>query len=60
MTVEEYEDVRTDGNRFAVLPGHEVPDVEKVVQVAERYLIVAKLGTGRSIAEQLDPRRRAG
>jgi hypothetical protein len=60
MTVEEYEDVRTDGNRFAVLPGHEAPDVEKVVQVAERYLIVAKLGTGRSIAEQLDPRRRAG
>jgi hypothetical protein len=58
ITIEEYEDMRGDGNRFAVLPGHEDRDVEDVVQANGRYLIVAKLGRGGTIAEQLDPRRR--
>ena len=58
ITIEEYERMRSDGNRFAVLPGHEDRDVEDVVEATERYLIVAKLGSGGTLAEQLDPRRR--
>jgi hypothetical protein len=58
ITIGEYEQMRSDGNRFAVLPGHEERDVEDVVEATERYLIVAKLGTGGTVAEQLDPRRR--
>jgi len=60
MTVEEYEDVRREGNRFLVLPGHEVSGVEEVVDVTDgRYVVVAKLGAGAAIAEELDPRRRS-
>jgi hypothetical protein len=58
MTVEEYEQVRSDGNRFFVLPGHEVSDVEDTIEANDRYRIVRKLGGGAAVAESLDPRRR--
>jgi len=59
MTLEEYEDVRRGGNRFVVLPGHHVPEVEEVIDVIDgRYIIVAKLGAGAEVAEELDPRSR--
>ena len=58
LTLEEYEHVRSDPNWFAVLPGHEVPAVEEVVEAGERYVVVAKLGAGRPVAVRLDPRRR--
>jgi hypothetical protein len=59
LTVEEYEHVRSDGNRFVVLRGHERPEVEDVVETTERYLVVAKLREGADVAEGFDPRRRA-
>ena len=58
IAIDEYEQMRSDGNRFAVLPGHEVPEVEEIIDANDRYLIVAKLGTGGRVAEQLDPRQR--
>jgi hypothetical protein len=59
MTLEEYEAVRRDGNRFVVLPGHHVAEVEDVVDVVDgRYVVVAKLGAGAEVAEELDPRSR--
>ena len=58
MSVADYEQVRAGGNRFFVLPGHEVEEVEAVIETNGRYLVVAKLGTGGEVAEQLDPRRR--
>jgi hypothetical protein len=58
ITVEEYEHVRSGGNRFFVLPGHWVPAVEQVVESNDRFVVVAKLGTGGQLAEQLDPRTR--
>ena len=60
LTLEEYERVRADANRFAVLPGHEVAEVEQVVEATDRYVVVAKLGAGGQVAERLDPRRRRG
>ena len=57
MPVEEYEKIRAAGNSFFVLPGHEVFEVEQVVETTDSYLVVAKLGTGGSVAEQLDPRK---
>src|ERR687887_187477 len=32
MTVAEYEHVRADNDRFAVVPGHETPEMEAVVE----------------------------
>jgi len=43
MTVAEYEHVREDNDRFAVVPGHEDVRIERVVERAEGYLIVDKL-----------------
>lgn len=42
MTLEEYDRVRRERDRFAVVPGHETPAVEYVVEKDERYLIVDK------------------
>jgi hypothetical protein len=59
MTVQEYEHVRADGNRFFVVPGHNGKDVDEVVEATDRYIIVRKIGTGADVAERLDPRRRS-
>jgi len=56
MTLAEYEDLRKESNRFAVLPGHVLPDVERVVSENDRFVVVAKLGDGERVAEELDPR----
>lgn len=58
LTIEEYEHIRRDSNQFLVLPGHEVDEVERVVEGSDRFLVVAKLGAGIRIAEELDPRKR--
>jgi hypothetical protein len=42
MTLAEYETVRSQRDRFAVVPGHENGEIEHVVERAEGYLIVDK------------------
>jgi hypothetical protein len=42
MTLAEYERVRRQRDRFAVVPGHETNEVEYVVERDERYVIVDK------------------
>ena len=59
LTVEEYESIRKESNRFFVLPGHERAEVEDVVEATDRYLVVSKLGRGAPVAEHLDPRKRS-
>ena len=59
LTLEEYERVRSDATRFAVLPGHELPSLESVVEATGRYVVVAKLGAGGRVAARLDPRTRS-
>jgi hypothetical protein len=58
VTLQEYDEIRANPNRFFVLPGHEIPQVEQTVEVTHRYLVVSKLGAGKRIAEKLDPRQR--
>jgi hypothetical protein len=43
MTISEYRTVRVQQDRFAVVPGHESPDFERVVDYSERYVVVDKL-----------------
>jgi hypothetical protein len=57
MTVSEYELLRSSGDRFAVAPGHEVPENEAVVERHEHYVVVASLGAGGALAVARDPRR---
>ena len=42
MTLDEYERVRQQQDRFAVRPGHETDELEIVVERDERFLIVDK------------------
>jgi len=42
MTLEEYAAVRSDGAQFALVPGHQAPDVETVVSETDRYAVVRK------------------
>jgi hypothetical protein len=58
MTLEEYEHIRAHPNRFFVLAGHEDAAVEQTVEATDRFIVVSKLGSGASVAMQLDPRNR--
>jgi hypothetical protein len=59
ITPAEYEQVRTDGARFVVLSGHQLPEVERVVDGNGRFLVVEKLGAAATIARASDPRQHA-
>jgi 5-bromo-4-chloroindolyl phosphate hydrolysis protein len=57
LSVAEYEAVRGDPTRFIVVDGHEISDVEDVVERHDRYLVVQKHPETWEIVEQTDPRR---
>ena len=56
LSVREYEDIRAHPRRFVVVPGHEAPDVERVIEAGPRYVIVEKLNQAGEVAEQHAPR----
>jgi hypothetical protein len=57
LTVGEYEAVRVEATRFAVVPGHEEPDIERVVERYPSYLVVEKQDPdAEEIARETDPR----
>ncbi len=59
LTPAEYEAVRGVPTHFPILPGHDWPDVERVVEVYERFAVVEKFGNGGMVAVELDARRQA-
>lgn len=59
ITPGEYERVRGDGTHFVVVPGHELPEIEQVVDGTARFLIVETVGTAAAIARDSDPRNHA-
>jgi recombinational DNA repair protein RecR len=59
ITPEDYERVRADGARFVVLPGHQLPEVERVLETSGRFLVVEKIGPAGTIARASDPRQHA-
>jgi hypothetical protein len=58
LTIDEYERIRAHPNRFFALSGHELPEVERIVETTDRYVVVEKLGVGDNVAKKLDPRSR--
>ena len=56
LTGREYEAVRADPTRFFMVAGHEIPDVEHVVERHERYVVAEKDELGAKVAEERDPR----
>ena len=53
----DYERIRRDSDRFFVIPGHEVPDVETVVERHDDWAVVVKAPGVQDIVERTDPRR---
>jgi hypothetical protein len=57
LSVAEYEAVRSDPRQFAIVPGHQVPDVERLVADHGRFAVVEKEPAAAArIAEERDPR----
>jgi hypothetical protein len=43
LSIRDYESVRTDFDRFFLIPGHEIDTVDRVVERYPEYLVVVKL-----------------
>jgi hypothetical protein len=57
IPVSAYESARRDPALFLVVPGHEIPDVEDVVENAGSYVVVRKKqGEAEQLARATDPR----
>lgn len=54
LTLEDYRRVRRSSRRFVVVPGHELPDVEIVVESGEGFVIVEKVDEAGDAAAELD------
>jgi hypothetical protein len=59
VSLDEYENVRSHPTRFLVKRGHDLPEVEEVVQQRRRYAIVEKVDrVAAAIVRRLNPRPR--
>jgi predicted ThiF/HesA family dinucleotide-utilizing enzyme len=57
LTRAEYEGVRANPRRFAVIDGHQIEEVEDIVDRTERYIVVEKRGKPEAeVVEYTDPR----
>jgi predicted ThiF/HesA family dinucleotide-utilizing enzyme len=57
LTRAEYEAVRANPRRFAIIDGHEILEAEAIVERHDRYLVVEKGGDPEAeIVESTDPR----
>jgi len=53
ITSEDYKALREDVHRFAVVPGHERPDIERTVDRRGHYLVVEKTNSDAArVAEE--------
>ena len=52
----DYEKVRADSRHFVIVPGHEIPDLEIVIEQHEVWAIVEKPPELDEKLERLDPR----
>jgi hypothetical protein len=58
LTLREYESVRANSRRFVIVPGHDEPEVERVVEEHERYAVIEKDEDVTALVKATDPRSR--
>jgi hypothetical protein len=56
VQLDEYEAIRAHPDRFVLVFGHEQPEVDRVIDTGDDYVVVEKTGEAGEVAEQLDPR----
>ncbi len=55
--IADYQRVRSDSRLFIIVPGHEIPEFETVIERTARYSVVQKhAGVASDVAEETDPR----
>ena len=60
-SLESYEQVRSDGTHFLLVPGHDEPTVERVIRRTSAYWVVEKFTEALSHnVRRLNPRRATG
>lgn len=52
----DYERVRGNSRHFFVVPGHDVPDVETVIETHEDWILIEKGAAAGDLVEASDPR----
>ena len=57
MGIGRYEKIRHNPRLFLVRPGHEIPDIEDIVNREDGFLVVRKHDNLADIARETDPRR---
>lgn len=61
LSLAEYEGIRDNPRRFAIVDGHEILEAEEIVERHDRYLVVEKSASPEAeIVEHTDPRRPLG
>jgi hypothetical protein len=58
LSTNQYEELRSDPTTFAVVPGHEIEDIEVVVSADAHFNVVRKHASESVIARKTDPRSR--
>lgn len=56
LTLAEYEHVRAGATHFVLVPGHEIPGIERIVERDASYVVVEKVGDAADVAQETDPR----
>lgn len=56
LTAAAYEHVRAEPRRFLMVSGHELDDVETVVERHPTHVVVEKVGIAGAVAGEADPR----
>jgi hypothetical protein len=57
LSRDEYERVRTHTRRFAIVPGHEITEIDAPVERHQRYVVVeARTPAAAEVADRTDPR----
>jgi hypothetical protein len=57
LTLAKYEQVRSNPTHFVIAPGHEIIDVERVIEQYDDFAVVEKFsGEAERIAVETDPR----
>jgi hypothetical protein len=59
LTVSEYRQVRASSVTFAIAPGHELAEFERVIAENDRFATVEKTGAGRQLAREFDEQAQA-
>jgi hypothetical protein len=56
LPLTKYEEIRQDSQHFLVVPGHELPDAETVIDEGDGYMVVRKREDMAELVAETDPR----